>query len=390
MPTVAEAARPSVGKSLVSGPAPAPEGRPELRSRFRIALIVLLAAAAAAAALVLPRQFQTSPPDVVRASGRIEGRQMTVAPKDIQGRVRRLLVDEGATVTQGQLLAELEANQLDARRAALVANLATIDAQIRQGALDVAYTDASTAASVAAAEAAVAGSRAHIARAEAVLVRSRHDYDRATNLYDRGVIAGSVLDEAEMAYHTSQADLDAAQKELVQTQSNVALARASRQTIDLKRQQVSALRGTRQALIAQVAEADATLAERRVVAPANGTILSRPVEVGDVVSPGSPVFVMVDMNRLYLKVYIPEPEIAKLKLGDRADVSVDAFPGRTFAARVTKIYEQAEFTPKNVETQEERLKLVFGVELSFVHPEGVLKPGMPADGAIRWTERDVS
>jgi HlyD family secretion protein len=94
---------------------------------------------------------------------------------------------------------------------------------------------------------------------------------------------------------------------------------------------------------------------------------------------------MVDMNRLYVKVYIPEPDIPKIKLGDPADVSVDAFPGRTFPARVTKIYQQAEFTPKNVETQEERLKLVFGVELSFVRPEGVLKPGMPADGAIHWT-----
>jgi HlyD family secretion protein len=109
-----------------------------------------------------------------------------------------------------------------------------------------------------------------------------------------------------------------------------------------------------------------------------------------VVSPGSPIFVMVDMSRLYLKVYIPEPDIPKLKLGDEAEIQVDAFPGRTFRARISKIYDQAEFTPKNVETKEERVKLVFGVELAFVSGEGVLKPGMPADCVIRWKAAGVS
>jgi len=93
---------------------------------------------------------------------------------------------------------------------------------------------------------------------------------------------------------------------------------------------------------------------------------------------------MVDMNRLYWKVYIPEPEIPKLNLGDVAEIAVDAFPGRTFTARNTKIYEQAEFTPKNMETKEERVNLVLGVALTFVKPEALLKPGMPADGAIQW------
>ena len=84
---------------------------------------------------------------------------------------------------------------------------------------------------------------------------------------------------------------------------------------------------------------------------------------------------MVDMRRLYLKVYIPEPDIPKVKLGDSADITVDAFPGRTFPARITKIYDQAEFTPKNVETKEERVKLVFGVELNFVQARSGTEAG---------------
>jgi HlyD family secretion protein len=201
-----------------------------------------------------------------------------------------------------------------------------------------------------------------------------------------GAIAQQELDLAEMTLRTSRADVAAAEKDVVRAEANQALAQASADTIDLKKQQLAAFEETRRTAIARLDEARANLAERFIAAPENGTIVSRPVEVGDVVSPGSPIFRVIDMARLYVKVYIPEPEIAKLRLGGRAFVTVDAFPDRRFAARVSKIYEQAEFTPKNVETAEERLKLVFGVELALDNHDGVLKPGMPADCVIEWSE----
>jgi len=385
MATITSAEKTDLGPPAATPDQPASPSVPGHRPWLRAALVVLLAGIAAVATRVLPSLFSTPTSTVVRASGRIEGRQVTLAPKEIQARVKRLFVDEGATVTQGQVLAELESNQLDARAAALHANLANIDAQIRQASIDVSYTATSTSAAVTAAQAAVSGARAVVAKARAVLAESQIEHRRTVDLYSDGIVPKITLDQAEMNLRTSEADVDAAEKALAQAEGNLAVAQAAKQTVELKRQQVSALRETRHSMQAQIAEVDANLAERKIVAPSDGTILSRPVEVGNVVSPGSPVFVMVDMNRLYVKVYIPEPDIPKIKLGDPADVSVDAFPGRTFPARVTKIYQQAEFTPKNVETQEERLKLVFGVELSFVKSEGVLKPGMPADGAIHWS-----
>jgi len=389
--TVAEdrtpASAPGADEPTAKGLTP-PAGEPsKTRRRVRVAVIVALAGIVIAglSLRVAPALLHAPPPNIVRASGRIEGRDVTLAPKDIQGRVRRLLVDEGAMVTEGQLLAELQSDQLDARYAGLKANLANLDAQIRQASLDVSYAASSTSAAVAAARAAVSGAQARVTRTKAVLAQARLEYERQSNLYADGIVSKSTFDTATMNLQTSEADVDAAERDLEHAQGNLGVAQASVQTVDVKRQQVSALRETRKAVEAQIAEAEANLAERKIIAPADGTILSRPVEVGDVVSPGSPVFVMVDMNRLYVKVYIPEPDIAKLKLGDPADVTVDAFPGRTFPARVTKIYQQAEFTPKNVETPEERVKLVFGVELSFVQPGGLLKPGMPADGAIHWS-----
>jgi HlyD family secretion protein len=216
-------------------------------------------------------------------------------------------------------------------------------------------------------------------------VNATADYQRSVELFGEAILPRHDLDQAEMTLRTSEADVDAAEKDLVHAEADLALARASQDTVSLKRQQVRALQESRRAAVAQLAEVQAQLAERQILAPSDGTILSRPVEVGDVVSPGAAVFQMVDLDRLYLKVYIPEPEIAKLRLGDPAEVFVDAFPNRSFAARVSKIHEEAEFTPKNVETAEERLKLVFGVELTFVTPDRSLKPGMPAECTIHWT-----
>jgi HlyD family secretion protein len=369
-----------------SPPTPTSEPRREKRPRRSryLAALLLGAVAVIVIARAAPRWFAGPPPQIVTVSGRIEGREVTLAPKDIQGRVKRLLVDEGEVVRKGQLLAELDAAQLDARQATINAGIANLDVQIRQATLDVAFTAKNSAASIAAAGAAVSSAEAHLARARAVLANATAAYDRAISLFGGAVISKQEFDQADMSRRTSEADVAAAAKDLARTEADLALARASADTIALKRQQVLALQASRRAALGQLAEAQANLAERQIFAPTDGTILSRPVEVGDVITPGAPVFVMIDMSRLYLKAYVPEPDIPKLHLGDRAEVRVDAFPERVFIARISKISDQAEFTPKNVETADERLKLVFGVELAFVNPDGALKPGMPADGVIHW------
>ncbi|HVZ23334.1 MAG TPA: efflux RND transporter periplasmic adaptor subunit [Vicinamibacterales bacterium] len=355
-----------------------------VRRGYLIAGLVL-AAGAIAVSRGWRSWFPPPPVQVVAASGRIEGREVTIAPKDIQARVSRLLVDEGQTVVKGQLLAELEAANLDARLMSASASVAALEAQVGQAALDVSYTARNSAAAIAAAAAAVNSAQAVVMKTRAILGNATADHDRATSLLRDGVISKRDFDLAETALRTSEADADAADKDLARARANFAMAQAGADAVGLKRRQLLALQESRRAALGQLAEVKASVDERRLVAPANGTILSRLVEIGDVVSPGSPMFEMVDMSRLYVKVYIPEPDIGKLRLGDRASITVDAFPGRPFSAHVSKIHDEAEFTPKNVETADERLKLVFGVELAVDNPDGVLKPGMPADASIHWT-----
>jgi HlyD family secretion protein len=354
--------------------------------QLKITLVVVLLATAT---LLLvegwPRLFAPAAVPTLRASGRIEGREVTLSPKTIQGRVKRLLADEGDTVAQGALVAELDAAQLDTQVAAAAAAVSNLDAQVRQAQLDVDYTARSTDASIAAAEAAVDSARALVARANAVQANATASHERARALLDDAVISRQEFDAAEMALRTSRADVVAADTEVARAEAGLRLARTSADAVGLKRQQLRALVESRRTAAARLDEARTNIAERLIHAPSSGTIVSRLVEVGDVVSPGTPLFQLVDMSRLYVKVYIPEADIGRLRLDDGAEIYVDAFPGHAFRAHVSKIHDQAEFTPKNVETAEERLKLVFGVELAIDNADGVLKPGMPADCVIHWT-----
>lgn len=325
------------------------------------------------------------PEGLIVASGRIEGREVTISPK-IQGRIKALYVDESDSVKKGQLLAEIVSDQLDARYLNAKENVSLLKAQVEQAALDITFTGKNTTASINAAEAAVNAAKAQVEKARAALDKTQKDFERYSSLFKEGLVSASDFDRAKMQYETGLADVNSAEKEMKRAEANMDAALASKDIVDIKRKQLQSTEANYRAAVARMQEVYADLQETKIYAPSDGTVLSRPVEDGEVVNPGTPLYVMVDINKLYLKVYIPEPDIGKIKLGNEAKVFVDAFPERAFNARITKIYEQAEFTPKAVETREERVKLVFGVELSVENPEGILKPGMPADAVIRWKE----
>ena len=325
------------------------------------------------------------PEGLLVASGRIEGKEVTISPK-IQGRLKSLFVHESDSVKKGQLLAEIVSDQLEARYLNAKENVSLLRAQVEQAALDITFTEKNTTASINAAEAALDAASAQLEKARSVFDNAKRDFERYSSLFKEKVVSASYFDRVKMQYETSLADVNAAEKELKKAKANLDAALASKDVVNIKRKQLESAEANYKAALARLSEAEADLRETKIYAPSDGTVMSRPVEDGEVVNPGTPLYVMVDINKLYLKVYIPEPDIGKIKLGNEAKVFVDAFPEKAFNARITKIYEQAEFTPKNVETKEERVKLVFGVELSVDNPEGILKPGMPADAVIRWKE----
>ncbi len=176
--------------------------------------------------------------------------------------------------------------------------------------------------------------------------------------------------EAEAMVAQARAQVDAARAAL-----DLALSGPRPETIAAARARVAQARGGRRTAVS-------TESQTRIVSPVDGRVTLRSVELGELVTPGQPMLRLAELRSVWLRVYVPEPEVGRLKLGQPAEVSVDSYPNRRFAGRVVEIAQEPEFTPRNVQTKGERVKLVFGVKVEVDNPGQELKPGMPGDAVI--------
>ncbi|MBW1917235.1 MAG: efflux RND transporter periplasmic adaptor subunit [Deltaproteobacteria bacterium] len=334
---------------------------------------------------LLYRWWYALPEGLLVASGRIEGDEVVIAPK-IAGKVILVNKDKGDPVEPGELLARLDSDQITAQLQRAQKEADYWQKQVEQAGIDLDYTERHVQASITESRARVGALAARVVEAEAIYVKNRLDYDRYRSLFSRQVVPKQRLDQVTSAYQASRASLQASRQELQLAQAQLQQARLLLKTVEMKRQAYEAVQASFAAARAAVQEAQANLHDTYIYSPSRGTILTKEVEPGEVVNPGTPLFTMVNMDKLFLKVYINEPDIGKIRLGQEARIYVDAFPDRAFKAQVSRVAQRAEFTPKYVETRAERVKLVFAVELLAKNPEGYLKPGMPGDGVIRVQE----
>lgn len=378
-----------------------------MTARRRFVILAALAVIGATVWFLLPRSAALN--GRIQASGTIEATQVAVAPK-IAGRVIKIAVREGDLVRSGQVMAELDRSEVDAQlaqaRAAVAAARtrpaqadaavalarASVDAQLRQARAQV-------EAASAALEAGKAGLRAadaNLQASETNRARAESDLQRLESLYRDGAVSAQQIDTARSTVQAAQAQRDAAraQRDAVQIQvgaaaagleqawAALAVAEANRQTVAIREQDAVASR-------AQLAQAQAALQQAEILsgytiltAPLSGVVVAKHVEVGDLVGVGAPVVTVADLSQPYLRVFISATDLGRVTLGQSVEVRVDAFPGRVFRGTVDEISSTAEYTPRNVQTKEERVKLVFGVKVALPNPDGVLKPGLPADATI--------
>lgn len=211
--------------------------------------------------------------------------------------------------------------------------------------------------------------RAAESQARAQLEGARLNLQVVRELYADRLPTKQQLELARTQHRTALEGVAAARARL-----QLLLAGATEETIRAARAQVQQARGALDA-------AEALLEHLTVKSPVSGRVILKVVEQGELVTPGMPIVRIADLKTVWLRVYVPEPNM-RVKLGDRAEVMVDAFPEKRFEGRVTEIADKPEFTPKNVQTKEERVKLVFGVKITLDNPREELKPGMPADAII--------
>ena len=354
----------------------------------RPVVFVPLAALLAAVAYFLYLQTDTRvlPDGLIQTNGRIEGDHVIVSPK-FASRIADIRVREGDAVAAGQVLAVLDDAQVSAktRQASSAVDAAKSQAQAATSAYAVLKNEVPIA--IAIAEASLSRARHARSKSQAASAQAARDAERVHMLVARNFIDAQRTEQADLALSVARSDERSTDDAVRQAEKQLADARLGWDRLKAKAAEITALDAQLSQANAALEEARSVLDDLTIKAPSNGVVLIRFHEKGEVVGAGSPLFDIVDLDRLYLNVFVPEPLIGKLRLHLPARIYTDAFPDKPFAATVKMISSRAEFTPKEVQTTDERTKLTYAVKLYLDNnPEHRLTPGMPADAVIRWKE----
>jgi HlyD family secretion protein len=403
----------------------------------RVAPIVVFVGLVAAGLIYLT-VVSTKGNGPLQASGTVEAVEVSVA-SEVSGRVEEVLVEEGASVEVGEVLLRLDSRLLEAQRELALAGgqaavaAAELELVNAQQALDALHENAPLAA--AQAELTLANARDALDAAERMNTYQQKGNRATQDTLDAAeaavTLAESAVDRAEAAYNglsslpednptraAARASLEAARRQRDAAKSSLnwykgepsdidqaildgklsiaqaQLGKAERDVEDLVpgpdpdllSQSEARLTLAQAQLAAARAQAkvdsetlDLQLDKLLVRAPLSGVVMARSIEPGEVLLAGAQALSIGQTDRLTITVFVPEDRYGQIDLGDHVQVSVDAFPDETFDATVTRIADKAEFTPRNVQTEEGRRTTVFAVELTVTDPGGMLKPGMPAD-----------
>jgi HlyD family secretion protein len=384
-----------------------PAAAPNRRIVTIVSAVILIAAG-----IIIWRVFFAVPrlPDsIVAVSGRIEGDDSAVASKST-GRILEVRVREGDVVNAGDTIAILDDEQIRARenqaRATLLGaeakakgaqeQIAVLQEQLQQSQLQVGQSKLDTEGRVRQAEAELATAQSDLARQEAAYQIAAFDKDAYTRLAKSGAVserqglqASTTADQQAAAVTASKRHVEAAQAALTTAQASLSNPSIRESQVALVRRQIAqqgaevagATAQTQQAR-AQLAEAKANRQDLIVKAPFSGTVVTRAAEPGEVVTAGTAVITLLDLNKIYLRGFVPEGQIGKVKVGQAARVYLDSNPQQPVDAYVSRIDPQATFTPENTYFRDDRVKQVVGLKLQLKGSFGFAKPGMPADGEV--------
>jgi HlyD family secretion protein len=286
-----------------------------------IGIVIVVVVVAALIILILinqNRKMASGPPGTVSATGTIEITEIDISPQ-ISGQIIEMTRDRGQEADSGVLLARLDVKQLRARMDEIKAGYDVLDAQIKQ--------------------------------ARVQLENQNRNLERTEKVLKAGA--------------ATQAQYD-----------NLRTER------DYTRQQINTLETQKKNLAAQKEVLEAQISYSEIYAPASGWITSKNHDVGELAMPGIPIYTLSLLDKAYINVYVNETRIGEINLNDSAYLVIDTYPDENFKGYVEFISPQAEFTPKNIQTKEERVKLVFEVRIHLNNPEHKLKPGLPADVTI--------
>ena len=382
-------------------------------------LVIVLLTAAVTAGLYLWRSYPAEASDRIRISGNIEMTEVDVGFKTA-GKLIERTVGEGDRVQKGQIVARLDREQLLQQREAAAAGVELARAQMTQAQTAVRYQREAMSADVAARNAdlhamqaklrelktgarqeEIAEARAALAAGEAEFTRARSDWERAQRLYKDDDISTAQYDQVRSRFEAAQAQVQQSTErlklvetgpriEVIEAQSSqveraragVRQAQSSAIEVQRREQEIGARRADLERAQAQLALIETQLADTVAHAPAGGVVLTKSADPGEVLAPGTTVVTIGDLEHPWVRGYISERDLGRVKIGSPVKVTTDAHPGKVYKGRVAFIASEAEFTPKQIQTTEERVKLVYRVKIEVANASGELKSNMPVDAEI--------
>lgn len=320
------------------------------------AVFVILCLIAAVSFFIYTRLPHEENPNLLSLSGNVEVVEANIGFK-YPGRVVELLAEEGQLVHKNDRLAAMENTELEKvveQNKAILREAKTKLSELQKGARPQEIEQAA----------------AEAAAIESEMQRLKKDFERSEILFKNGAVSASQFDAAKSAYDAIVSKYKSATEKL-----NLIKEGAREEQIQAAESRVEQAQSVLEA-------AEERVKDTVLYAPFPGVILDKIVELGETAAAGTPVYSLGDLENPWIKVYVKENQLGQIKLGHEAQISVDSYPGKTYEGQVTYISSEAEFTPKNVQTKEERIKLVFGVKIRVKNENQELKPGMPADVVI--------
>lgn len=323
----------------------------------RLPIFIVLAAVVAVAAYIYPR-FRKKPQaeNEIVLSGNIEAHESLVSFK-VPGRIIELPVEEGQSVAAGALLAHLE--DADYRQRVRID-----EASVHVRRSNLALTLAGTR------EQEVKAAEQNMLDAKADLQQKKLDYERAQRLYTEDAISAQDRDLADTALKRSQATFQAAEQKYSEAREGS------------RKEDIAIAQSNLKEAAANLGMSRVNLDYTTLRAPSAGVITVRQAELGEVVVPGTPVVTLADLDHIWLRAYLAETDLGRVRWGQDAVITTDTYPGKQYHGRVSFIASDAEFTPKSVQTYKERVTLVYRIKIDIDNPNHELKPGMPADAHI--------
>ncbi len=340
------------------------------------------------------------PPGLVQGVGHIDGDLITLNVK-YPGRLTEIFVEEGDAVKKGQVVAKLNSDELKARLLRIGAeeeakrdelSAKRTELEISKKSIPLLLEKASAA--LRAAESKGAQLRAEIAALGEVVAQDGREYNRTKDLYEKRLIQKELLEKAELKLDTDRRKLEALMHKREEvaaaikvSEADLKRARAMQNRVKALEQLISALEEGVKAAGAAKAEVESMIEEMTLRSPIEGFVVEKIANPGEVLGGGMAVATLIDPDSLYLKIFVDTIENGKIKIGDRAVIFLDSYPDRPIEAKVVRIAQRAEFTPKEVNVRSDRIQRVFAVHIRPVQVDPHLKLGIPATGVIALKDR---